>query len=81
VSREVTVFLSNLSTDVKRVHVKERIPVSEIEDLTVTLSDAKTWTRDTADGFLSRELELAPRDTQTLTYGYALKASSKVVLP
>lgn len=81
VEREVHLFLSNLSTDVKTIHVRERVPVSEIEDLTVTVTGAEGWTKDAKDGFLDREVELAPRATEQLRYGYALKASSKVVLP
>ncbi len=80
-ARAVALFLSNLSTDVKRVLVRERIPVSELEGLEVSLTAAEGWEHDRDDGFLERELELAPRDALRLELRYTLKAGAKVVLP
>jgi uncharacterized protein (TIGR02231 family) len=79
--RTVKVYLSNLSGDVRRVLVTERIPVSEIDDVDVTLLDAPGWSFDTKDGFARMETILAPRSTQVLKLVYEIRASSKVVMP
>ena len=78
--RSVTLWLSNLSTDVKRVLVKERVPVSELEEVKVSV-EAAGWEHEVRDGFLTRLVELPPRGTETLRYGYTLKAGKKVRLP
>lgn len=78
--RKVTLWLSNLSTDVKRVLVQERAPVSELEEVKVSV-EAPGWELDARDGFLTRVVELPPRGTETLSYGYTLKAGKKVRLP
>ncbi len=81
VRRAVKVYLSNLSSEARRVLVTERIPVSEIDDIEVTLTAAGGFRSEGKDGFLHREIELPPNATQTLEIGYELRASSKVVLP
>ncbi|MGE0711461.1 MAG: mucoidy inhibitor MuiA family protein [Planctomycetota bacterium] len=79
IARKVEVFLSNLSTDVKRVLVKERVPVSELDEVSVSV-EAQGWQQD-EDGFLTRVVELAPRGEETVRFGYTLKAAAKVRLP
>ena len=81
IKRHVQVFLSNLSHEPKRVLVSERIPVSEIEDLTITLTDAGGFTLEAKDGFLRREVDLGPHETLELGLGYDIRAAAKVVLP
>ena len=75
------VYLSNLSNEARRVRVTERIPVSEIDDVEVTLTAAGGFRNEGRDGFLQRDVDLAPNATQTLELEYELRASSKVVLP
>jgi uncharacterized protein (TIGR02231 family) len=81
VRRAVKVYLSNLSSEARRVLVTERIPVSEIDDIEVTLTAAGGFRSEGKDGFLHREVDLPANATQTLELGYELRASSKVVLP
>lgn len=78
--RSVTLYLSNLSTDVKRVLVKERVPVSEIDEVEVKV-EAAGWEHDAPDGFLTRMVELAPRGSAELGFSYTITAGRKVVLP
>jgi uncharacterized protein (TIGR02231 family) len=81
IKRSVKVFLSNLSSEARRVLVTERLPVSEIDDVEITLTTAGGFRDEGQDGFLQREVDLAPNATQTLEIAYELRASSKVVLP
>lgn len=81
IKRKVQVFLSNLSNEPKKVLVTERIPVSEIEDVAVTLTDAGGFVPEGKDGFLKREVDLGPHETAELGLAYEIRASAKVVLP
>jgi uncharacterized protein (TIGR02231 family) len=81
IKRKVSLYLSNLSGDAKRVLVTERIPVSEIEDLEIALLDAGPFTLDEKDGFLKATVEVEPHGMRTITFTYEVRASSKVVLP
>lgn len=78
--RRVRLYLSNLSTDVKRVLVKERVPVSELDEVKVEV-EAKGWEQDARDGFLTRMVELAPRGSSELGFSYTIQAGKRVVLP
>jgi uncharacterized protein (TIGR02231 family) len=79
--RTVTVWLSNLANDTKRVRVIERIPVSEIEGLDVTLVEGRGWRHDAKDGILQQDMDLGPLETKSASFSFELRASSKVVLP
>jgi len=81
VRRKVEVFLVNLSDEPRRVEVTERIPVSEIEDVEITLTDAGGFRPEGKDGFLRREVELAAHATLELGLAYEIRAGSKVALP
>ena len=81
IRREVSVYLSNLSTEPRRVLVTERVPVSEIEDVEIMVLDAGGFRHDGADGFMRREVDLGPQATATLGLSYEIRAASKVVLP
>jgi uncharacterized protein (TIGR02231 family) len=81
IKRTVKVYLSNLSGEARRVLVTERIPVSEIDDVEITLTAAGGFRNDGKDGFLHREVDLPPNAAQTLEIAYELRASSRVVLP
>lgn len=78
--RSVTLYLSNLSTDVKRVLVKERVPVSEIDEVKISV-EAAGWEHDASDGFLTRMVELPPRGSSELGFSYTIQAGKRVVLP
>jgi uncharacterized protein (TIGR02231 family) len=81
IRRKVKVHLSNLSGDPKRLLVTERIPVSEVAEVEVTLGDAPGWTPGDKDGFVRARVELAPNETRTMSFAYEIRASSSVVLP
>lgn len=78
--RTVRVYLSNLAGEQKRVLVTERVPVSEIDDVEITVIEAAGWQID-KDGLARAEATLAPRATQTLKLIYEIKASAKVIMP
>jgi uncharacterized protein (TIGR02231 family) len=78
--RTVTLWLSNLSRERKRVRLVERVPVSEIEGLEVEVL-SRGFDVDARDGFASCDVDLAPDATQKLTLIYELRAESKIVLP
>lgn len=81
IKRKVQVFLSNLGNEPRRVLVTERLPVSEVEDVAITLTDAGGFTLEGKDGFLRREVELGAHETVELGLGYEIKAAAKVHLP
>ena len=81
IKRRVQVFLSNLSNEPKTVLVTERVPVSEIDEVAITLTDAGGFVLEGRDGFLRREVDLGPHETAELSLGYEIKAAAKVVLP
>ncbi len=76
--RKVQVFLSNLSGSIKKVTVIERVPVSEIGDVKVEVTEAEGSRPERKDGLIKYDVELAPRATKTLTLVYRIEASSKV---
>jgi uncharacterized protein (TIGR02231 family) len=81
VRRTVKVYLGNLSSERKRVLVTERVPVSEIEDVEISLPEPGGFRLEAKDGFLKREVDLGPNANETLELTYEIKAGSKVVLP
>ncbi|WP_437571164.1 DUF4139 domain-containing protein [Sorangium sp. So ce542] len=81
IRRRVKLSLSNLSSDVKRVLVTERIPVSEVADVEIALGEAPGWTLDEEDGFLRGRVELPPKGLKTMSFSYELRAAASVVLP
>lgn len=81
IRRKVKVYLSNLSSEARRVLVTERLPVSEIGDVEVSLLEPGGFRLEAQDGFLKRDVDLGPNATETLELGYEIRAGSKVVLP
>jgi hypothetical protein len=81
IRRRVKLSLSNLSSDVKRVLVTERIPVSEVADVEIALGEAPGWALDAEDGFLRGRVELPPKGLKTMSFSYELRAAASVVLP
>lgn len=80
-SRNVKLFLSNLSDAPKKVEITERIPVSEIEGVDVVLGKAPGFAHDARDGFLRAHVTVTSRETRRLSITYEIRAKSKVVLP
>lgn len=89
VQRTVKLFLSNLSGAPRRLQVTERIPVSEIEEVRVNLTNpgggrlvgVNGDPAGAADGFLRFDVDLPAGATRELSYVYRIEAAAKVVLP
>ena len=81
VARTVRVFLSNLSDEAKRLTVIERYPVSEVDEVKVSVGAHEGATLDARDGFAKWAVTLAAGSTRTLTMAYRIEAAAKVVLP
>jgi uncharacterized protein (TIGR02231 family) len=79
--RTIHVFLSNLSDTPRDLDVIERVPVSEVKEVTVEpLPCDDPWQADD-DGFHRLSLTLAPNTHRQLTLRYEIRASSNVRLP
>jgi uncharacterized protein (TIGR02231 family) len=81
IRRKVRLYLSNLSGEPRRLLVTERIPVSEVAEVEVSLGEAPGWTQDGKDGFLRGQVELPASGVKTMTFTYEIRAASGVVLP
>lgn len=78
ITRTVTLFVSNLGSEPRTFEILERIPVSEIEEVTVRLLDTKL--RADRDGMVRIPVELGPRETLTRELRYVVEYDGKVSL-
>lgn len=81
VSREVTLFVSNLADVPRSLSIVERVPVSEVEDVVVDVDRRDGMRLDRGDGFATFDLVLAGSSTHELVLSYRIEAKSNVVLP
>jgi len=81
VEREVKLFVSNLSSSAKALAVTERVPVSEVEDVEITVERTKDMRFDARDGFATFDVSIAPYATREIVLVYKIDAKSNVVLP
>jgi uncharacterized protein (TIGR02231 family) len=81
IRRKVEVFLVNLSDEPRQVQVTERVPVSEIEDVEITITDAGSFKPEGKDGLWRCDVELAAHATLELSLVHEIRAGSRVVLP
>ena len=81
VEREVSLYASNLSGNPRTLSLVERVPVSEIEDVTVGVEPQPGMRHDARDGFATFEMELGPNETREVVLRYRIEAKSNVVLP
>lgn len=81
IQRSVKVYVSNLGGESKRLTVSERVPVSEIEDVKVSLAQTGGGKHDARDGFLRWEIDVPPRGTHEVSFTYRIEAGARVVLP
>lgn len=81
IGRTVRLFLSNLSEAKKALQVTERVPVSEIRDVEITVSQPPGMRYDSKDGFARFDCELEPGATRELSFSYRIEAGARVVLP
>jgi hypothetical protein len=77
----VTVYVSNLGGEARKLTVTERVPVSEVKDVEVAVVSAGGARHDTKDGFLRWDADVAAQGTYEATLTYRIEASSKVALP
>lgn len=78
IHRRVHLFLSNLGRLPKPLRVVERIPVSELRDISVEVTESGGATVDPREGMARFELTLAPGQHLELTLAYRIEASSRV---
>ncbi|MFO0724255.1 MAG: DUF4139 domain-containing protein [Myxococcota bacterium] len=81
ITRTVRIYLSNLSGSMKPFLVKERVPVSEIGEVSVEILNRRALTVDDTDGFVSFAVDLPAGAHKELELSYRIEASSKVQLP
>lgn len=79
--RTVTVYVSNLGGESRRLTVTERVPVSELKDVEVTVVSAGGARHDAKDGFLRWEVELTAQGTHALSATWRVEAPARVTLP
>jgi uncharacterized protein (TIGR02231 family) len=80
IARSVRLFLSNLGDRPRRLRVVERVPVSELEDVSVKVVAAEGGTVDERDGFVRFDVELAGGATRELELAYRIDAAARVQL-
>ena len=80
IKRKVGLFVSNLSGTQRTVHLVERFPISEIEDVEVEVTSHREGRVDARDGFVHYELTIPGQDTKQLELEYRIEAGSKVVI-
>lgn len=78
ISRRIRLFLSNLGRVPKALRVIERVPVSEIRDVVVEVTESGGARVDPRDGQARFELTLAPGQHLELALAYRIEASSRV---
>lgn len=81
ITRTVTLYVSNVSGEPKTVDIQERIPVSEIDDVTIEPTTVKGWAIHPQHGFATQTVELAARGNDKVELAYTIKAKSNVHLP
>lgn len=81
VEREVSLFASNLSGASRNVSLVERVPVSEVEEVQITVEPQPGMRHEPRDGFVTFELELSPNETREVTLRYRIEAKANVSLP
>jgi len=80
ISRKIRLFVSNLGGSQRSVHLVERFPMSEIEDVEVEVTSHREGRLDTRDGFVHYDVSIPPRGTKELTLEYRIEAAARVVI-
>lgn len=70
ISYAYRIELSNYSGEPRTVTLIENIPVSEREELEVTLHESTKPTSQDDEGFIKWKVELDPRETKVIPFGY-----------
>lgn len=79
-TKTVWLYLSSLGEEAKTVELVERMPVSEIEQVKITLGAKRTSPKPKVDenGFATWVIELAPRAQAQVTFAYDLSTAPGV---
>lgn len=78
IERAVHVFISNLSGEPRSFDLIERVPVSEVDEVSVTLKGPKS--SPDRDGFVRIPIRLEANEVIEESFGYRLEFPAKVVL-
>lgn len=78
IERAIHVYVSNLSSEERNFEIVERVPVSEIDEVQVTMKDSKYGCD--RDGFVRISVNLGPRKTLEKIINYRIEHPSKVVI-
>ena len=81
IQRAVKLFVSNAGAEAVKLALEERLPVSEVKEVEVSLRAKDTRPAPaevTRDGIVRFLLELPPRDHREVTLAYDVSASAKV---
>lgn len=81
ITRTVRLYLSNLSGERKQLLLTERVPVSEIRDVEISVTPAPALRVDGKDGFVRFDADLEPGATRELFFTYRIEAAARVTLP
>lgn len=79
--RTVALFVSNLRPEPARLVIEERVPVSEVEEVTVELLRARCQPAPaevSRDGIARLEIDVGPRTTRECRFVWQLSAAAKV---
>lgn len=81
ITRTVRMYVSNLSGQRKPLQLTERIPVSELRDVEISVQPGPGMRFDSKDGFLRIDCDLDPNATKEFSFSYRIEAGARVVLP
>lgn len=81
VARTVKLYVSNLGGERRKLLITERVPVSEIRDVEISIGQTSGMRFDPKDGFAHFDLDLDGRATRELQLNYRIEAGARVVLP
>ncbi|MBN8228134.1 mucoidy inhibitor MuiA family protein [Corallococcus macrosporus] len=82
ITQKMKLIVSNMGAKPAALAVEERMPVSEVEAVEVSLLKDATKpapTKVNADGIVRFELTVPPRSRQTVTFGFAVASTSNIV--
>lgn len=81
IARTVKLFVSNLSGRSRKLTITERVPVSEIREVEISVEKTSGMRWDGKDGFAHFDVEVPGRATKELLLSYHIEAPSRVQLP
>ncbi|MBX2801056.1 MAG: DUF4139 domain-containing protein [Myxococcales bacterium] len=77
----IEMSVRNSGEEARSLELRERVPVSEIKDISVSDAEVLPAAETDDEGFCTWSLELQPGDARTLEVSYVVRASGRVQLP